>query len=438
MYKILKSSGLVVIALSLTACELQKSENPLSPSVAGPLPGVNITTPRLGEPAGGSRIEVDKQPITLSVENASTSGVRPLAYLFEVATDAQFATKVFTKADVAPGTNGRTSVTLPEPLATGRTYYWRALAQDGANTGSYATPSAFTIYTPIVIEAPVLVSPVGGETVTSVTPRLTFSNAPRSGPVGTIQYQLSLYADAFSEAGFIGIWVVQEGYGQSILDVPPGFLSGGRDYFWVVRAVDPLNLGAFSTVQKFRTPASAPATGTGSGSSGASSGGGTSSGGGSGTDFDGLGPVQIVGGSPDVRSWAVTSRITSLRFSPGNIHLEHTKTGRWPGVDIGGALQEATLWVFFKIGGQWYGTGGERWRPGQTDKVLSAPSAIGPGWFYNGNWAPMTGYVPRPGEQVGFMVVAGSTRVDAKAPVRERSNILLIPFPADGVSASFP
>jgi hypothetical protein len=94
--------------------------------------------------------------------------------------------------------------------------------------------------------------------------------------------------------------------------------------------------------------------------------------------------------------------------------------------------------VFFRINGQWYATGGERWRPGQTDKALSAPSDIGRGWFYKANWAPTTGYVPRPGETVGFMVVAGSTRADSRTPVRERSSILLIPFPTDGTSASFP
>jgi hypothetical protein len=94
--------------------------------------------------------------------------------------------------------------------------------------------------------------------------------------------------------------------------------------------------------------------------------------------------------------------------------------------------------MFENINGQWYGTGGERLRPGQTDKGLTRASDIATGWFYNAFWAPMTGYVPRPGETVGFMITAGSTRADANAPVKERSGVVLIPFPADGVSASFP
>ncbi len=135
----------------------------------------------------------------------------------------------------------------------------------------------------------------------------------------------------------------------------------------------------------------------------------------------------------------MTSRLTQIEFRPNNIRVDHTRRGQWPGVDIGGALQEATLWVFFKINGVWYGTGGERFRPSQTDKQLTKPSDIGPGWLYDPNrWGPMTNYVPRPGELVGFMMVAGSTRSDDRAPVKERSGVVLVPFPADGVVTNFP
>lgn len=153
--------------------------------------------------------------------------------------------------------------------------------------------------------------------------------------------------------------------------------------------------------------------------------------------FD-LNQVTIVGGSPDVRGWPITSEITSLVFSPGTLHIDHTKRGRWPAVDIGGALQESTIWVFEKINGRWYGTGGERVREYQVDKPLSSPSAIGNGWFYSNYWAPMNGYVARPGEVVGFMMVAGSTRADFNAPVRERSGVVLINFPADGQTVGYP
>lgn len=421
-------AALAVVAMAGTACQVKKSSNPLSPSVAGPIPGVSITTPRLSSPPAGARIAVDQQPITLTVDNAVTSGVRPISYRFEVAADAAFASVLHQMAGIKPDASGKTSFQIPATLPTEKTYYWRALAEDGANTGSFASPSAFSVFTPIVIGAPALTAPANGSTLTTLTPQLQFTNAVRSGPVGAIQYRVSLFADAFSPANWVATYFATETAGQTAVSVPAGVLTAGRTYYWSAYAVDPTTNGPYAEPFSFVTPAVAP-TPTPTTPSG---GGGTPS------DFSSLGPVTIVGGSPDVSGFAITSRITSLRFSPGNIHLEHTKTGQWPGVDIGGALQESTLWVFFRINGQWYATGAERWRPGQTDKALSAPSAIGPGWFYNNSWAPMTNYVPRPGEQVGFMVVAGSTRVDNRTPARERSAILMIPFPADGVTANFP
>ena len=43
-----------------------------------------------------------------------------------------------------------------------------------------------------------------------------------------------------------------------------------------------------------------------------------------------------------------------------------------------------------------------------------------------------------PGDLVGFMVVAGSTRSDNNVAVRERSAVVLVPFPRDGLETSFP
>lgn len=425
--------------MAASACQVQKSSNPLSPSVAGPIPGVSITTPALATPAAGARLLSDQQPITLTINNATSSGVRPISYLFEVASDAGFGTIVASKDGIKPDASGKTSFTLPAALPD-KTYFWRARAQDGANTGAYAAPASFTVYTPVIVQRPVPVSPIAVATVTTLTPTLTFRNATRTGPASAITYQVAVFADPPSAATMVwGSWAVAENSsGQTSVDVPAAILTNDKLYYWTVRAVEATTVTDWSEFPAFKTPPAANGGSGGGGSTGGGTGGGSSSGGGNSSDFASLGQVTIVGGSPDVSGFAVTSRITSLRFSPGNIHLEHTKLGQWTGVDIGGALQESTLWVFYRINGRWYATGAERWRPGQTDKALSAPSAITNGWFYNGTWAPMNTYYPQVGEQVGFMVVAGSTRVDARTPVRERSNILMIPFPADGVTASFP
>ena len=41
---------LLSLALAASACETSKSANPLSPSVAGPIPGVEISAPKPLEP----------------------------------------------------------------------------------------------------------------------------------------------------------------------------------------------------------------------------------------------------------------------------------------------------------------------------------------------------------------------------------------------------
>ena len=108
--------------LGLNACGFSKSSNPLSPSVAGPIPGVSITPPTLMQPSNGANFAVAQQPITLTIGNATTSGVRPLTYSFEVAVDVNFTNKVFTRSSITPGTSGQTSLPLPSALATGYTY----------------------------------------------------------------------------------------------------------------------------------------------------------------------------------------------------------------------------------------------------------------------------------------------------------------------------
>ena len=112
----LSAVGALVASVALISCESSKSSNPLSPSVAGPIPGVNISAPKMLEPVPGQRIAVDRQPVTLLIENSSTNGVRPLSYAFEIATDAAFNSKVFTRDSIAPGEGGRTSLRLPDAL----------------------------------------------------------------------------------------------------------------------------------------------------------------------------------------------------------------------------------------------------------------------------------------------------------------------------------
>src|SRR5262245_32566149 len=150
----------LTIAIAGLACQTAKSSNPLSPSVAGPIPGVDISAPKPLEPGAGWQVDSTQQPIRLLLENSLTSGARPLSYTFQVATDANFNNLVFIRDAVVQGDGGRTSLRLPDPLAGGRTYYWRAQAADGANTGPFSGGVNFDVFVPITIAEPVLIAPV--------------------------------------------------------------------------------------------------------------------------------------------------------------------------------------------------------------------------------------------------------------------------------------
>ena len=98
---------------------------------------------------------------------------------------------------------------LPDALATGRSYYWRARAEDGANTGPFSAPANFDVFTPIIIEAPRLVSPDHNATVTSLRPTFTFLNAARSGTVGPFAYVIEI-SNTQTFANALAYWHVEE------------------------------------------------------------------------------------------------------------------------------------------------------------------------------------------------------------------------------------
>ena len=241
----------VVSALLVASCVgAEKSSNPLSPSVAGPIPGINITPPKPVEPRDGVKIAVDQQPVTLLLENAATNGERPLSYVFEVATDTGFTNKVFKREGVTPG-EGRTALRLPDPLASGRTYYWRAQAVDGANSSPVSALAFFHVFTPIVIEKPRLDSPINNVRLGDFQPEFKITNAPRSGPVGAITYELEL-ADTDSFANKVAVWTFGEQPNQTRFGAPIS-LAGDKQFFWRVHAFDTNASGPWSDPQVFRT-----------------------------------------------------------------------------------------------------------------------------------------------------------------------------------------
>jgi len=239
-----------VLTFALAGCEAKKSSNPLSPSVAGPIPGVNITAPKLVEPAQGFKYKESQQPIKLVIENATSNGVRPVTYMFEVATDVDFNSKVYARSGVPAGESGRTSVQI-DRLDLGRAYYWRAKADDGANASQFSS-SQFEVLPKPLLVAPLISSPVNNERVTSRRPTLVVRDSDRNAAVGELSYEFQIATDqAFTK--IVSAGVSGEAPGQTTF-TPGADLATDLQHFWRARAGDGETTSLWAPTQTFRTP----------------------------------------------------------------------------------------------------------------------------------------------------------------------------------------
>jgi hypothetical protein len=408
-----------VFLLSLvTACEREKSSTPLSPSIAGPIAGVTIDAPKPVAPASSAQISMDQQPVTLTVENAATNGVRSLSYVFEIGTDAALSAKLFSQTGVPPGPDGRTSLRLPQNLTADRTYYWRAKADDGANASDFSTPISFRVYTPVVIQAPVLSAPADGATLTSRRPTLAVTNAQRSGPAGTIKYLFEVATDAAFASKAISVLVTESASGQTSYNGTDDLAYATR-YYWRSKASDSSHESPYSSIRNFLTPA-APVTPAPTPSPAPSTGGPVDS---------RIAGAPFLNNPPDIASWAQTARMTSIDFNGDSFSFDFDKRdgpGKWPEVQFGsdGSLQY-TVGMCLNINGQWYCSAALQYWDGRDP---SATAQIARDWFYDPiRWGPLAGHQPAPGELVAIFVVQGNVR-GANSSNRERSDFVFMPF----------
>jgi hypothetical protein len=251
----LRRLSILALPLLLVGCEEAKSSNPLSPSVAGPMAGIFVSLPEVLAPGAGLKVDDGEQPIALVVKNPDTNTERPVVLGLQVAFDAGFQNLAFSKDGLAPDAAGKTSVRL-DKLPSGRTYYWRVKAGDGANTSGWSEPFTFEILNPIVIGVPTPKSPINGNRAGAATPDLVVSNGASTGPYGLLLYQYQV-SDTQTFANLVvNGSIYEEPSGETHFGTPvlPGF---DALYFWRVRATNGKYTGEWSRVESFRTP-SAP------------------------------------------------------------------------------------------------------------------------------------------------------------------------------------
>lgn len=180
--RVSRFSSAVLVGLFAAACS----------STTTPTPSVTI--PRPVQPANGALTRNVDQPVTLVIQNAVVTASSGTTYMFEVATDSAFASKVQTKDAIAEGGGGRTSVRL-DTLRAGTDYYWHVRAQNGGTTGVFGATYKFTVGPAVVLNAPTPVGPLTGGTSYG-WPTFTVDNAPRTGPAGSIVYRFEVAASA--------------------------------------------------------------------------------------------------------------------------------------------------------------------------------------------------------------------------------------------------
>ena len=182
-------TGIALAVLSGAACS-DKSSSPTTPTTT-------ITTPTPVSPSQGAQLSDLTQPLTLTVQNATTTGTNPLTYTFEVALDSAFANRVYSKTGVAAGTSGQTSLQI-DRLGAGQSYFWRARAEDLAVVVVSSWSSAgFSIGPGVRFDAPVANEPLNGDRAGSVRPLLRVrlkSLLPKRQPLNRIAGQRGLAA----------------------------------------------------------------------------------------------------------------------------------------------------------------------------------------------------------------------------------------------------
>jgi hypothetical protein len=351
-------------------------------------------------PAVNQQFKYSEQPLTLTVKNAVSTGTTARTYTFEVATDAAFANKVYSKDGVAEGaTNTSLKIDiLPGPAA--KSYFWRARAAIGSQPGPYSSPLGFAVGAAWTLGTPVQAAPAANATVGG-QPTLTANNVSRTGTPGTIVYRFEVSTTSSFSSTVAVATANEQGGGTTSATIATSL--GNGNYFWRVQASDPANgvTTAFSGASPFTV------------------------------QLFNLQTANVWDNPADFKSWAETSAITSITFTDSAFLVDFDKRdgpGRWPDVGFGSGALEYTLGMCVNIQGEWNCSATVQFWYGRDLAASGRPDEIGINWWYDQRWGHLLGYQPACGETVGIYAAAGNLRDIGNVIAKERTNIVLMPF----------
>lgn len=207
------------------------------------------SNPVLNSPMVG--VEVDEVMPLLSVLNAADPDGDRLSYRFSVFADEAMTDLILVSADLLPGENGVTAWRVTEPLQEGGRYYWQVTAFDPYGLSSASDRFWFDVYVsnlaPSIPELlfPALDAVLGHDYVNlEVTPAID----PEGQPL-TYLFELDKVA-SFDSADKQSEQLEVDADGKIIW--PLSNLSDEQQYFWRVRAQDPLGMVSEPALGRFK------------------------------------------------------------------------------------------------------------------------------------------------------------------------------------------
>jgi len=238
-------------------------------------------------------------------------------------------------------------------------------------------------------------------TSSSARPTFTTRIVTRSGPVGPLFYEFQVSTVSNFASILTGATVPEQQGTQT--SWTPGADLPTQTLFWRVRAIDPANneTGSFNggtsiVIQPFS-----------------------------------LSSATIWNNPADFKSWAETAAITLIDFTQGRVVVDfdkRTSSPRWPDVGFGDGDLQYTLGMCLNINKQWNCSAAIQFWHNRELTEGGDVNKIGQDWFYDPRWGIMSGYQPAFGELVGIYVAAGNLRDSGNVILKERSNIVLIPY----------
>lgn len=394
----------LVVAIGATAVACT-SPSPTTPSVS-------VVSPALEAAAINSGFDYSDQPLSLKISDSAKTG-SATTYSVEVASDAGFANKVFTKDGIPEDPSGTTTFSVAV-LPGGATYFWHWRAVVHHLPRQFSPGAPFSIRPQMTIPAPAPIAPANGSTATGGVPTFTTNDAGTSSPASTLFYNFQVATSAsFASGTIVATGLIQEQPGQTSF-TPSSSLAAGT-YFWRVQAEDTTNQisSAFSSVDSFTVV------------------------------LFNMSQATVVDSPAMLASWTPAATITSVEYGGGAVVVDfdrRTGPNRWPDVmppGFDGPL-EYTLGLCLNINAHWYCSAAIQYWFGRDP---GASANIAQDWFYDPlRWGPMAGYQPAEGETVGWFVCEGDCRDNVTgdgSPLQQRSNVALIPFSGNPASYTF-